>query len=169
MMTRSGLTLLIGEHYSLNGERIVRQAFAASVLLVLIAAAAPAGAGLTSDEARDAALKIGESLMNSDLPTLRAFLPAQGKVRLNLVCLGPVEGFFSSGQVEALLRDFLKQGSIRSFDLLVMEFDPRHFSIAHARASVTDREGRPARVDFYIALQPEDDRWVLREIRETRP
>jgi hypothetical protein len=147
----------------------VRDVIAAFVVLLILAASAPAGAGLTSDEARDAALKIGESLKNSDLPTLRAFLPSQGKVRLNLVCLGPVEGFFSASQVEALLGDFLKQGSIRSFDLLVMEFDPQHFAMAHARASLTDRQGHPARVDIHLAFQSEDERWVLREIRETRP
>lgn len=147
----------------------MRQVIAAIALLLVLAATAPAGAGLTTDEARDAALKIGESLKNSDLATLRAFLPSQGKVRLNLLCLGPVEGFYSSSQVEALLGDFLKQGSIRSFDLLVMEFDPQHYAMAHARASLTDRQGHPARVDIHLAFQPEQERWVLREIRETRP
>jgi hypothetical protein len=147
----------------------VRHVITAFVLLLVLAATTPAGAGLTAEEARDAALKIGESLKNSDLSALRAFLPAQGKVRLNLVCLGPVEGFFSSSQVEALLGDFLKQGSISSFDLLVMEFDPQHFAMAHSRASLTDRQGHPARVDIHFAFQPENERWVLREIRETRP
>jgi hypothetical protein len=147
----------------------VRKVLAASIVLLLLAAAVPAGAGLTTEEARDAALKIGESLKNSDLQTLRAFLPYQGKVQLNLVCLGPVEGFFSSSQVEALLGDFLSQGSFRSFDLLAMENDPRHYAMAHARASLTDRQGHPARVDIHLAFQPEDERWVLREIRETRP
>jgi hypothetical protein len=142
---------------------------AASILLLVVAATAPAGAGLTTDEVRDAALKIGESLKNSDLSVLRSFLPNQGKVRLNLDRLGPVEGFFSSSQVEALLGDFLGQGSIRSFDLLVIEFDPQRYAMAHARASLTDRQGHPARVDIHLAFQPEEERWVLREIRETRP
>jgi hypothetical protein len=147
----------------------VRRVTAAIASLLLFAAALPAGAGLSADEARDAALKIGESLKNSDLGTLRAFLPSQGKIRLNLGCLGPVEGFFSSSQVEALLGDFLRQGSIRSFDLLALEFDPQHYAMAHARASLTDRQGHPARVDIHLAFQPEQERWVLREIRETRP
>ncbi len=147
----------------------MRQAIAVLVLPLLFAAAAPAGAGLTTAEARDAALKIGESLKNSDLSTLRDFLPAQGKVRLNLLCLGPIEGFFSSSQVEALLGDFLKEGSINTFDLLVMEFDPQRYAMAHSRASLTDRQGHPARVDIHLAFQPEEERWVLREIRETMP
>jgi hypothetical protein len=148
----------------------VRQATAALALLLAFAAAAePLAAGLSREEARDAALKVGESLKNSDLPTLRHFLPSQGKVRLNLVCLGPVEGFFSASQVEALLGEFLEQGSIRSFDLLTMEFDPRRYAMVHGRAFLTDKQGHPARVDLHLAFQPEDERWVLREIRETRP
>jgi hypothetical protein len=143
----------------------------ATLLMLLAVGAATAGdvAELSTDEARGAALQFGQSLMSSDITLLRTILPAQGKVRLNLHCLGPAEGFFSSGQVEALLREFLEQGSIRSFDLIGLEYDPQHFAIAHGRSLLTDREGRSARVDIYLAFQPEGVGWVLREVRETQP
>jgi hypothetical protein len=140
------------------------------VLLLLAGALGGAAAGSPAiDQARGAALKFGQALKGGEVSHLRDILPAQGKVRLNLHCLGPAEGFFSAGQVEALLREFLEQGSIRSFDLIGLEHDPQHFAIAHGRSLLTDREGRPARIDIYLSFQPEGDRWVLREVRETEP
>jgi hypothetical protein len=123
----------------------------------------------SSDGARAAALQFGRALKSNDVTLLRSILPAQGKVRLNLHFLGPAEGFYSPGQVEALLREFLEQGSIRSFDLVGLDHDPNHFAIAHGRSLLTDRDGRPARAEIYLAFQPEDERWVLREVRETSP
>jgi hypothetical protein len=145
--------------------------FCATLLLTLLAGGSflAADQDPAIDQARGAALKFGQALMSDDVSLLRAILPEQGKVRLNLHCLGPAEGFFSSGQVEALLREFLEQGSIRSFDLIGLDHDPNHFAIAHGRSLLTDREGRPARIDIYLAFQPEGDRWVLREVRETEP
>jgi hypothetical protein len=143
-----------------------------ATLLVLLLAGWPVVAAAEDpaiDQARGAALKFGQALKSGDVSLLRAILPDQGKVRLNLHCLGPAEGFFSSGQVEALLREFLEQGAIRSFDLIRLDHDPEHFAIAHGRSLLTDREGRPARIDIYLAFQPESDRWVLREVRETEP
>ena len=142
--------------------------FCATLLIMLLAGALVVAAAVDPaiDQARDAALKFGQALKSGDVSHLRAILPAQGKVRLNLHCLGPAEGFFSSGQVEALLLEFLEQGSIRSFDLIGLDHDPKHFAIAHGRSHLTDSEGRPARVDIYLAFQPEGERWVLREVRE---
>jgi hypothetical protein len=148
----------------------VRYLYAVLLLLLVAGAAGADEAPVPStDAARGAAMQFGQALKSGDVTLLRAILPAQGKVRLNLHCLGPAEGFFSSGQVEALLREFLEQGSIRSYDLIGIENDPEHFAIAHGRSLLTDREGRSARVDIYLAFQPEGDRWVLREVRETGP
>jgi len=139
------------------------------MLLVAGVLGAAAAEGPSIDQARSASLQFGQALKSGDVSLLRAILPSQGKVRLNLHCLGPAEGFYSSGQVEELIREFLGQGSIRSFDLIGLDQDPQHFAIAHGRSLLTDREGRPARIDLYLAFQPEDERWVLREVRETEP
>jgi hypothetical protein len=138
-------------------------------VLIVFGVVSAAADDLSSDAARKSAMQFGQALKEADVGILRTILPAQGKVRLNLHCLGPAEGFFSPGQVEALLREFLEQGSIRSFDLVGLDHDPKHFAIAHGRSLLTDREGRPARVEIYLAFQPEGKRWVLREVRETRP
>jgi len=126
----------------------------------------------TSDSveaARAAALQIGHALRVSDLRTLRPHLPERGKVQVRLEVMGPADGFFSAGQVEALLGEFLQHGSVRSFDLLAVENQDDRYALARGRATLTDRDGRPARVELHLAFEPEGERWVLREIRETRP
>ena len=121
------------------------------------------------ERAGKAARSLGQALRENDLSLLRAILPKRGKIQLRLVRLGPEEGFFSSSQVEALLQDFLNDGSVRSFDLLRTEQGPSGFGIAYARAMVTDRDGRVARLALHLVFEPEDDRWVLREMRESEP
>jgi hypothetical protein len=118
-------------------------------------------------EAREAALQFGKALRQGDVAALRSLLPAQGNVQLRLQVLGPQDGSFSPSQVEALWRDFFRQGAARSFDLLSVEHDPERYALARGRALLTDRQGRPARVDLHLVFQPENGRWVLREIRET--
>ena len=141
-----------------------------AILLALVCAL-PSLAQTTPGEeaARQAARAFGQALKKADASQMRPILPQRGKVQLRLVRLGPEEGFFSSGQVEALMRDFLKQGSVRSFDLLRTEQGPSGFGIVEARAMVTDRDGRVARLALHLAFEPEDDRWVLREMRESEP
>lgn len=146
-----------------------------TVAALLIALACLAGLPLANaeqlreDAARGAALRFGNALTQGNPSLLRDILPARGNVQLRLEVLGPADGSFSPSQVEALLRDFLRQCDARSFDLLSVEFDPRRYALARGRATLTDRQGRPASVDLHLAFQPEDGRWVLREIRETRP
>lgn len=118
--------------------------------------------------AREAALAFGRTLQSAGAAGLRALLPDKGKVLLRLVHLGPEDGYFSAGQVDALFQDFLKSGSVRSFDLVRVDSEDEGFAIAHCRAALTDRDGRPARVDVQLVVQPEDGRWVVREIRELR-
>ena len=43
------------------------------------------------------------------------------------------------GQVEALLRDFLREGALRSFEILRVESDPRRYALVQARARAIDR------------------------------
>lgn len=143
------------------------------VLAVLLAAtmgSVPISAALTEEAAREAAQRFGQALLRADASRLRPILPSRGKVQLRLVHLGPEEGFFSASQVEMLLGDFLKRGAADSFEVLRVEYDPERFALAHGRATVTDEQGRSASVGIHLAFQPEDDqRWVLREIRETPP
>jgi hypothetical protein len=146
----------------------VRRTIATAFVCGLLCAS-PAFAALTEDAARQAAGTFGQALRGADASRLRPLLPTRGKIQLRLVRLGPEEGFFSASQVEALLQNFFVQGSADAFELLRMEFEPERFALAHGRATVTDGEGRSARVTIHLLFQPEGERWVLREIRETPP
>lgn len=134
--------------------------FAASFLL-----STPADDG--ADASVASARLFGHALIQSRPNDLRAILPKQGKVRVALTRMGPDEGFFGASQVEALFQNFLAVGSVKSFEIVNVDSDGRSASLVHARASLSDREGRPALVGLRLSLQPEGGRWVLREIKES--
>jgi hypothetical protein len=140
-----------------------------AVLLAGTLGISPAFAALTEGAAREAAQRFGQALLGADASRLKPILPSRGKVQLRLVHLGPEEGFFSASQVEALLGNFLRRGAADSFEVLRVEYDPQRFALALGRATVTDEQGRSVRVGIHLAFQPEGERWVLREIRETPP
>jgi hypothetical protein len=139
------------------------------VTLLLAAALAAPAAVFAQDAggARSAAERFGSALTTGRSSSLRPVLPAQGKVRLSLRRLGPEEGVFASGQVEAVFASFLSSGSVRGFSVVSVDSDGKTAALAVARADVTDRDGRTAPVGFRLSLEPEAGRWILREVRET--
>lgn len=142
----------------------------ASVLLFSLVLSALAGvAGTGEAEAKTAALEFGRTLTRGKPSQLRSLLPDQGRVRLKLLHLGPEEGSYSPDQVEALFNNFLLEGEVRSFDLVRMNCSDDQFALVDARVQLIDREGRPQRSGLHITFQPEQARWVLREIRESSP
>jgi hypothetical protein len=138
-------------------------------LLAVVPALPSAHASDSEEQVRTAALVFGRALARDDAPAMRSILPSRGKVRLRLIRFGPEEGTYSAEQVQALFNDFLRLGTVRSFDLLRLQSAGDQYALAHARARVVDRDGRPADVDLHLTFQPEGERWVLREIRETPP
>jgi len=140
----------------------------AIVLVGLMAIVASGAQTPGEDAARGAVESFGRGLTGGDLSLIRPLLPQKGKVQLNLVLLGPERGSFSASQVEALLRDFLAQGSVQKFESTRVEHDPNGIALASARLDVTDKQGRSAAIDLHLAFQPDGQQWVLREIRETR-
>jgi hypothetical protein len=139
---------------------------------VLLAAALTIPSPLAStgeQQAKTAALEFGRALKSGDVSLMRRVLPSRGKVRLRLLRLGPEEGSYSADRVQAVFKDFLRQGAVRSFDLLRLQCASEQFALVHARTRIADRDGRPGEVDLHVTFQPEGDQWVLREIRETPP
>jgi len=134
------------------------------VAAAVLSVAASADSG--NERPREAAETFGRALTGSRASLLRTILPQQGKVRLSLVRLGPEHGTYASGQVEAIFRDFLAAGAIRSFDVVRLESDGQVSSLVHAKAALVDREGRATRIALHLAFQPEGGRWVLREVKE---
>lgn len=137
------------------------------VSALLVVSLAVSGAAEPGDGAKAAAERFGSALVSARSSALREVLPSQGKVRLSLKRLGPEEGSFASGQVEAVFREVLAQGAVRGFTLVSVDSDGRTAALVVARAEVVDRDGRAARVGFRLSLEPEGSRWILREVRET--
>ncbi|HEX5044866.1 MAG TPA: hypothetical protein VFV75_18345 [Candidatus Polarisedimenticolaceae bacterium] len=143
----------------------LRRALHALVLLACLAPIARAGDGPA--EVRQAAQSVGQALQAKQTGALRKLLPQKGKVELSLARLGPEDGAFAPPQVEALFRDFLASGSVRSFEVVRVEGECKVHGVAHARAALVDRQGSPARVGLHLTFQLEEGRWVLRGMRET--
>jgi hypothetical protein len=141
----------------------VRAACALAVALALTGAPRADG----DAEARSAATIFGRALTTGRPEALRPILPQRGKVRLSLIRLGPEEGAFGANQVEALFRDFLARGKITSFAIARCESDGKSSALAHGKAAIVDRDGRGAQIDVHLAFEPEDGRWVLREVKES--
>ena len=135
------------------------------VLACAIAAAAqPVAAG---GDAEAAAQIFGSALVVRSAEGLRPILPQKGRVHLSLLRLGPEEGLFGGRQVEAVFRDFLAAGRVVSFEIKRCESDAKRSALAHGRATIVDRQGRTAGIGFHLGFEPEGDRWVLREVKET--
>lgn len=141
-----------------------RGLLAAALLLGTAVAVRAEDAG--KREVGRAAESFGQALVTKQTGALRKVLPDTGKVELSLVRLGPEEGSFGPTQVEALFRDFLRTGSVKSFELAAAEGDCRSHGLVRARVALVDRQGSPARVGLHLVFQLEAGRWVLRGIRE---
>src|SRR6185436_15528656 len=90
-----------------DGERSgVRRGFGLALILLSISATALLSAP-GEDDARKAARAFGQALTSGRADGLRPILAEHGRLQLSLVRLGPEEGYFAAGQVEALFRDFL--------------------------------------------------------------
>jgi hypothetical protein len=137
------------------------------LLVLALLATASAAQGLGKDDARVAAESFGKALVSGRPASLRPLLPKRGKVYLALIRLGPEDGVFGSSQVEAVLGDFLAGGKVASFQISRCDSDGSTSALAHAHAVLTDRDGQAARVEIHLGFQPEDGRWVLREVKES--
>lgn len=136
-----------------------------AALVVGVALAGPDSTG--QDPVRQAALALGSALVKADPALLRPILPEHGTIRADLVRLGPAAGPYGASQFEALIKDFLRLGSVRAFDLLRVESHGSGYGIAHARSRLADREGQTADVDLRLAFESEGRRLVLKAIQET--
>jgi hypothetical protein len=134
-------------------------------LVIALWLAVPATA---QGEPRVAAEAFGNALVSGRADRLRPLLPGEGKIRLRLTRFGAEDGFYGAGQVEAIFRDFLAKGSVKSFEVARVESDGRAYALVHARIALVDREGRQGRVTMHLAFQPEGGGWALREIKELR-
>jgi hypothetical protein len=111
--------------------------------------------------------RLGRLLIAGDASRLAPILPEQGKIKLKLDRLGPEDGSFSSSQVTALLAEFLETGRVEAFTVTRVEYDPHGVALASARVGLMDKRGHASSVVLHLTFETENDRWVVREIRET--
>ena len=138
-------------------------------LPALLLAFSSAFAAPDADAIRHAAQQFGKALTAGNASLLREVLPDRGKVQLHLEVLGHERGYFSPGQVEALLREFMTRGKVLSFELSRVEHDPSGYALAHAAAEVIDARGATARVRVRLAFQPEgDDEQSIKDMRRVK-
>lgn len=140
--------------------------FPGFILVLVLLLPRPAAGATTEEDARKCARVFGQALTTAKAETLRQILPGRGKVHVVLTRFGPEDGFFGSSQVEALIGNFLAEATVRSFEVIRLESDEQSSALINARAVLTDRQGRPGRVKIHLSFEPEDARWVLREIKE---
>jgi len=133
---------------------------------MVIAAVALLAAVSLGAEPRATVDAFGAALVQGNADALHAVLPSAGKVRVRLVRLGPQDGALRGGQLHAVLQDFFERGSIESFKLQTIEHSSK-LALASAELDLIDEQGR-TEVRLHLSLEPENDRWVLREIRESR-
>lgn len=117
-------------------------------------------------EPRETVDAFGAALVEGNADGLRAMLPREGKVRVRLVRLGPQDGALRGGQLHAILQDFLERGSVQSFKLQTIEHSSK-LALASAELGLIDASGTRAKVQLHLSLELENDRWILREIRES--
>ena len=134
---------------------------AAALIAFLLGVPATAAA-----EPRQTVETFGKALVDGDAGKLSVALPATGKVRVHLVRLGPQDGALRGGQLGAVLQDFLERGSVTSFEIRTIE-QSKTLALATAVVGLVDAGGSRAKVGLHLSLEPENDLWVLREIRES--
>ena len=115
---------------------------------------------------RTAVDAFGAALIAGNADRLREVFPSRGKVRVRLVRLGPEQGALRGSQLHAVLQDFLERGNVTSFEVRTVERSERQ-ALATADLALIDSEGGRAKVRLHLSFEPEDDRWVLREMRES--
>jgi len=142
--------------------KFLRKTPRAALAVVAVLAAATA----VAEQPREAVDQFGAALIQGNADGLRVTLPTEGKVRVRLIHFGPEDGALRGGQLHAVLQDFLERGKVQSFKLHTIE-KTDNLALATTEVELVDAHGVGARVRLHLSLEPENERWVLREIRES--
>ena len=135
------------------------------VVLAAILLAVPVSAS-TDEEVRATASDLVAWLAGGagSIPT--GILPDRGTVQFGLRTLGSARSAVGRGQAEAVLRDLRE--IVQRHRITIGSVDVEESSWAWVRVGVEDRDGRTVAV-VLLAFHAEEDRWVLRELREASP
>lgn len=134
----------------------------------LSAGLAVASAGAVDLDARRTAERVGGCLARGCGTGWRDLLPARGKVEISLRELGGPHGSFAPDQARAVLDDVAARGTATSFDIVRIDVGDTAFALVRLSSSPRSGDARDA-VGVHLVLQREDDRWTVREIRDSAP
>ncbi|MFQ5670678.1 MAG: DUF4783 domain-containing protein [Acidobacteriota bacterium] len=97
---------------------------------------------------------------------LRAILPGKGRLHLSIPSLSPRAGYFSADQAVYFLDDLFRRHPVVEFTARQEEHDGSGRVFVRGRLTVRTREAKRRILNLHFLLIREEDRWVLREIRE---
>ncbi|MBD3869027.1 MAG: hypothetical protein IFK94_12965 [Acidobacteria bacterium] len=118
-------------------------------------------------EAGQAAERFARALSTGESEALQALLPQSGKILVSISDIGQGAGYFGRSQVEALFSGYLAEFDFSDCRIDHIEVQESSYSRIDLTANRTGPGDAVSAVVFRLAFQPEQDRWVLREIRES--
>lgn len=133
------------------------------IALVPLDAASAAG----EKEARGAGQLFADVLTTGQPARLDPILPASGKIMVSLAGRNAGTGYFGVSQAKALLQTWLENGTGKDGKILHVEVQDDSYARVELSIRRTVHGGAEQSARFRLGLQPENGRWVLREIRET--
>jgi len=147
----------------------VRKTILHAALLLLLVAPVVAQEANGQKGADGAVARFCAALSQQKPDLLASILPGRGKVQLRLIRLGPEAGFFSAEQVRTLLAGAIRRTPVREFTVVGIQQEEDSFALAHVVATLETGSSEGATIHLYLSFRAEQQRWTLREIRETQP
>ena len=138
-------------------------------LLLLCIALVPldAASAVGEKEARGAGQLFTDVLTSGEPARLDPILPVSGKIMVSLAGENTGAGNFGVSQARALLQAWLKNGTGKDGKVLHVEVRDNRYARVELSIRRSVHGGAEQAVRFRLGLQPENGRWVLREIRES--
>ena len=127
----------------------------------------PSPAATGGEEAGQVAERFARVLNDRRPADLQEILPRSGKILISIPDAGRTAGYYGNSQVEALFTGYLAGTTFRDCRIDHIEVQDGSYARIDLTANRTGPDGEPAAVVYRLALQPEQGRWVLREIRES--
>jgi hypothetical protein len=118
-------------------------------------------------EAGEVADRFAQALKAGEPEAIQTLLPRSGKILVSIPETGNGAGYFGKSQVAALFGRYLAEFNFSDCRIDHIEIQDSSYARVDLTANRTGPGDAVSAVVFRLALQPEQGRWVLREIRES--
>ena len=138
-------------------------------ILVLCLALVPleVASDVGEKEAHSAGQLFVRVLTSGQAARLDPILPDSGKIMVSLVGNNTRTSYFGVSQAKALLQAWLENGTGKDGKVLHVEVQDNSYARVELSIRRAVSGGAVRSVRFRLGFQPENGRWVLREIRES--